>query len=92
MYFFRWHEIAIYDVTANIDYILRITKKEKLHYIGHSSGSTAYLAFAADRPEYSDKIRVAALLAPPAIFAKPMAGLSQLNNFLIPIRVTNLHF
>lgn len=88
MIFFRWHEIAIYDITANIDYILRITNRKKLYYIGHSSGSTSYLAFAADRPEYADKIKVAALLAPSAIFLKPIPALSQLNLFLLPLMVT----
>lgn len=85
--FFRWHEIGIYDIVANIDYILRVTKKKKLYFIGHSSGGSSYLALAADRPEYNYKIKVAALLAPAAIFGKTFPGLRQLNDFLLPAMV-----
>lgn len=40
---FSWHEIGIFDLPAMIDYTLSITGQRKVHYIGHSMGTTAYL-------------------------------------------------
>lgn len=37
---FSFHEIAIYDIPATIDFILMKTRQEKLYYIGHSQGGT----------------------------------------------------
>lgn len=31
---FSWHEIGMYDVPESIDYVLNVTKQEKLHYVG----------------------------------------------------------
>jgi len=36
---FSFDEMAKYDVKANINYILRVTKKQKLSWIGHSQGT-----------------------------------------------------
>jgi len=33
---FTWEEMGTYDVPAGIDYILSLTGKSKLTYIGHS--------------------------------------------------------
>ncbi len=35
---FRWDEIGMYDIPACINYILKVTNREKLIYIGHSMG------------------------------------------------------
>ncbi|XP_055381697.1 lipase 1-like [Condylostylus longicornis] len=43
---FTFHEIGIYDLPALIDYILMKTSSQKLHYIGHSQGSTVFFVFA----------------------------------------------
>lgn len=59
-----FHEIGYYDATAFIDHILQTTGQEKVFYIGHSQGTTAYFAMAASRPEYNDKIRLMTALAP----------------------------
>jgi len=61
---FSWHEIGYYDLPASIDYALAATGQEKLFYIGHSQGTTAYFVMASDRPEYNDKIRLSSLFAP----------------------------
>ncbi|XP_066257714.1 lipase 3-like [Euwallacea similis] len=64
---FSWHEIGYYDLPATIDYILNVTQKSKLHYIGHSQGTTTFFALMADKPEYNEKIHVMLALAPSAL-------------------------
>lgn len=56
--------MGYYDATAIIDYILQVNGQEKVFYIGHSQGTTAFFAMAAARPEYNDKIRLMSALAP----------------------------
>lgn len=50
-----------------IDYILARTEQDKLQYIGHSQGTTAYFVMVCDRPEYNDKIEKMHALAPIAM-------------------------
>lgn len=63
---FSWDEIGLYDLPANIDYILAHTGAENLFYIGHSQGTTVYYVMASEKPEYNDKIRLAVLMGPAA--------------------------
>lgn len=63
---FSWHEIGSIDVPTMIDYILGRTGQQKLHYIGHSMGTTVYFVMISEKPHYSSKIRSAQLLAPAA--------------------------
>jgi len=66
---FGWHEGGLHDVSRGIDYALEITGQKDLYYVGHSMGTTQYLVLLSSKPEYNDKIRVGALLAPPAYMA-----------------------
>lgn len=63
---FSWHEIGVYDLPATIDFILEKTKHKRLHYIGHSQGTTAFLVMASEMPAYNDKIILFTALAPVA--------------------------
>lgn len=63
---FSWHEIGVIDLPTMIDYVLEQTKYEKLHYIGHSQGTTSFFVMASERPEYNDKILSMQALAPVA--------------------------
>lgn len=65
---FSWEEIGLYDVSAFVDYILDITGQEKLHYIGHSQGGTAFLVLNSLRPEYNKKFIAFQGFAPAAFF------------------------
>lgn len=49
-----------------IDHALRTTGKSRLHYIGHSQGTTVFWTMASLRPEYNDKIISMQALAPVA--------------------------
>merc|ERR1719348_244342 len=78
---FGWHEGGLYDVTVGIDYVLAVTGEEQVHYVGHSMGCTQFLVTMAMRPEYNEKIKVAALLAPPAFMSHGTSVLFDLVDF-----------
>ncbi|XKL65929.1 hypothetical protein PGB90_009349 [Kerria lacca] len=63
---FSWHEMGVYDLPASIDYILSITKQRRLHYIGHSMGTTMFYVMASSRPQYNLKIQLMISLSPVA--------------------------
>ncbi|XP_063538795.1 lipase 3-like [Cydia strobilella] len=63
---FSWDEIGNLDLPAMIDYVLKKTKKRKIHYIGHSQGTTAFWVMCSLRPEYNHKIISMHALAPVA--------------------------
>ncbi|XP_047999032.1 lipase 3-like [Leguminivora glycinivorella] len=66
---FSWHEVGYYDLPAMIDYILNVTGREKLKFIGHSQGTTAFFVMGSERPEYMDKIALAVAMSPVAFNA-----------------------
>lgn len=63
---FSWHEIGLIDVPQSIDFVLGVTGEEKVHYIGHSQGTTVFWVMCIEHPEYNDKFYSANLLAPSA--------------------------
>uniref|UniRef100_A0A663LPH6 Lipase n=1 Tax=Athene cunicularia TaxID=194338 RepID=A0A663LPH6_ATHCN len=61
---FSFHEMAMYDLPAMVDFILRQTKQEKLFYIGHAQGnSVGFIAFSS-MPHLAEKIKLFFALAP----------------------------
>ena len=50
--------MAKYDATATIDYILNITGKPALHYIGYSRGNTVGFVLLSELPEYNKKVSI----------------------------------
>uniref|UniRef100_A0A1L8DQ21 Lipase n=1 Tax=Nyssomyia neivai TaxID=330878 RepID=A0A1L8DQ21_9DIPT len=63
---FSWHEIGIHDIPAMIDYVTRTTGQQRMHYVGHSQGTTSMFIMLSERPEYNDRIKSAHALAPVA--------------------------
>lgn len=61
---FSFHEMAINDLPAMIDYILKNTRKKKLVTISHSEGGSSLAALLSTNPEYNNKISQNHLLAP----------------------------
>jgi len=59
-----FHELGIYDLSASIDYVLRVTGAKKLHYVGHSMGTTGMFVLLSEKPEYNDRIADFSALAP----------------------------
>ena len=52
-----------------ITHVLDHTKQEKIFYVGHSMGTTGFLAMSAYHPEIYSHIELASLLAPVAYVA-----------------------
>lgn len=63
---FSFHEMGVYDVPAFIDFTLEQTGVEKLHYIGHSQGTTSFWILGSEHPDYMEKIILMQALAPVA--------------------------
>lgn len=76
---FSWHEIGKYDLPATIDYVLKRSNHSRVHYVGHSQGTTAFFVMASERPEYNDKILLMTAMAPPVYMAHVSNELLQLN-------------
>jgi hypothetical protein len=38
----RWNEMGMYDIPAELEYIFKVTGRQKLLYIGHSMGKYIY--------------------------------------------------
>lgn len=63
---YSFDEHGNYDLPALIDYILAVSNRPKLFYIGHSQGTTNFFVMASLRPEYNKKIQLSIHLGPVA--------------------------
>ena len=52
---FSFHEMAVFDLTANVFYIKNLTKFEKVTYIGHSQGTVQYFIQHTINPNFIEK-------------------------------------
>lgn len=88
---FSWHQIGKIDLPTMIDYILQKTEYTKLHYFGHSQGTTTFFVMTSERPEYNDKIIAMYALAPIAFMSNVRSPLVRLGaSFLEPLDVIEL--
>lgn len=63
--FWAWSfdEMAEYDIPTFLNFVLDVTKQEKVGYVGHSQGTTvAFISF--QNPDIADKINLFVALAP----------------------------
>ncbi|NWS82914.1 LIPM Lipase, partial [Toxostoma redivivum] len=61
---FSFHEMAMYDLPAMVDFILNKTGQKKLFYVGHAQGSSlGFIAFSS-LPHLAKKIKLFFALAP----------------------------
>jgi len=85
---FTWDEMAHYDLPAMIEKALKETGKEELQYVGHSMGTTGFMAMAHYRPDIMDKIRLANFLSPIAYVGhaeSPIAWIAGLGDLVYDI-------
>ncbi|XP_025030400.1 putative lysosomal acid lipase/cholesteryl ester hydrolase [Python bivittatus] len=61
---FSFHEMAIHDIPATINYILQKTQHKGLYYIGHSQGGTIGLLAFSLMPQLTPQIKLFMCLAP----------------------------
>jgi len=89
--FWDWSfdEMAEYDLTAFIDFVLSKTDQSSLYYVGHSQGTTMAFALLSKRPDYHEKIKLFVALAPVANIAhakSPVVYLSSIpDNVLFKV-------
>ncbi|KAM8776342.1 gastric triacylglycerol lipase-like [Rhynchonycteris naso] len=75
---FSFDEMAKYDLPATIDLILQKTGQEKLHYVGHSQGTTiGFIAFSTN-PKLAKRIKAFYALAPVATVKYVKSPLNKL--------------
>lgn len=77
---FTWDEMGKYDAPAAVDYVMEQTGVDQIYWVGFSMGSTIYLTFLGQHPEYADKIKTAALMGPAAY----MEGMKGPLTLLVP--------
>ncbi|XP_033005093.1 lipase member M-like [Lacerta agilis] len=85
---FSFHETAVYDIPATINFILQKTKQKGLYYIGHSQGGTlGFIAFST-MPQLAQKVKLFMGLAP----AYTMEGIKGLFSIILrlPEELTSL--
>ena len=75
--------MAKYDLPAQLGHVLERTGKEKLYYIGHSMGTSTFMAMNSVNQSWADHVELAILLAPVAYvehMASPIAYLAPFSN------------
>ncbi|XP_028170213.1 lipase 3-like [Ostrinia nubilalis] len=66
---FSWDEIGNIDLPTMIDYALAHSGRNRLHYVGHSQGTTSFFVMTSLRPQYNQKIISMHAFAPVAYMA-----------------------
>lgn len=82
---FSFDEMARFDLPAMLDYVKNQTEVKKLHYLGHSMGTTVFFALMSSKPEYQQRIASMVALAPVATvtsITSPIKYLAPLVNEL----------
>ncbi|KAK7871599.1 hypothetical protein R5R35_001791 [Gryllus longicercus] len=70
---FSFHEMGVYDLPAVIEYVLKVTGREQLYYVGHSLGTTMFFVMASLRPDVAARVHFMVALAPVAT-VHPVGG------------------
>ena len=86
---FTWDEMAKYDLPAMLNYTLEYTGKEKIHYVGHSMGTTTYMAMNSVDQSWADRVELAVMLAPVAFMDNMESPLRYLAPFIGAFDVSN---
>ncbi|XP_026468821.1 lipase 3-like [Ctenocephalides felis] len=81
---FTWHHIGMYDVPAMIDHALNVTGEKRLHYVGHSQGTTAFFVMASQKQSYNSKIASMQAMAPIAYMSHCKSPFVRLAVSVLP--------
>lgn len=73
---FSFDELAKYDLPGMIDYVLNVTQRAQLYYVGHSQGTMMIFAGLSENAALQRRIKLAFLLAP----------VTRLKNIYSPIK------
>lgn len=89
---YTFEDIGTKDLPAMIDFILRHTQQEQLHYVGHSQGGTVFLVLNSVMPEYNQKFKSVHLLAGVGyqnFFPSTILGIAAISTDLIFVSISN---
>lgn len=75
---FSFHEIAIFDLPAQIEYVLNIRNRKSLAYIGHSQGNLAMFILQSFHPEWAQRVKPFIAMAPVAFIPDVYFGIVRL--------------
>ncbi|XP_030765384.1 lipase 3-like [Sitophilus oryzae] len=67
---FSLHDIGVYDLPANIDYIRKYTKQERIFFVGHSAACPEFFIMMSEKPEYNNKIKIGTIYGASPILKK----------------------
>uniref|UniRef100_A0A6J0UFQ9 Lipase n=1 Tax=Pogona vitticeps TaxID=103695 RepID=A0A6J0UFQ9_9SAUR len=75
---FSFHEMAMSDIPATINFILQKAQQEELYYIGHSQGAAIGLIAFSAMPELGRRVKLMMCLAPAYILEGTRGPMRQL--------------
>ncbi|KAM6306379.1 lipase member M-like [Aegotheles albertisi] len=75
---YSFHEMAVYDLPATINYILQKTGQEQLYYVGYSQGTTTGFVAFSSIPELDRKIKMFFALSPTTTIPNAVTPLIRL--------------
>lgn len=76
---FRLDEQALYDLPAQIQFILDVTGEEKIAYVGYSQSTLFMFALLSEKPEFKNKLSVFVAVSP-VVYLGQVRGLLKLVN------------
>jgi lysosomal acid lipase/cholesteryl ester hydrolase len=79
--------MGIYDLPAEIDYILNNTNYLKINYVGFSLGTLYYWILMSEKPEYNKKINQMHALAPMAYWGSVENKINTRKIFILSLMV-----
>lgn len=78
---FSIDEMINIDLPQSIDYILRLTSRPRLAYVGHSQGNFLMFCMLSALPHYADRLEVVIANSPVIYFEKMLTPLAKLGPF-----------
>ena len=77
---YTWDEHALIDLPSTIDYVLNVTGRSKVGYIGHSQGTLIMFALLSTKGKYNELVKPFIALAPVAVLTHVRSPIKYLAN------------
>ena len=90
---FSWDQMGQYDLPSMLGYVLNHTQASKIQYVGHSMGTTAFMAMSDYHQEIYDKYVRISFWSKPRSPALPSLDLATGKDVTVTILLhSSLHF
>lgn len=92
---FSFHEMGLYDLPAQLEYVLKRRNRKSLSYIGHSQGNLAMFVLQSFQPQWANRIKPFIAMAPIAFIPNVYFGslriiLEALSSIVTPRRLNEI--